>query len=44
MWVYENLDVTLKPGDEVHYWIFAQYNRLGYRKDKQKWTVTGKIY
>ncbi|KAG5863566.1 hypothetical protein JTB14_011937 [Gonioctena quinquepunctata] len=34
-----NPNLKLKVGDVIHYWVFVQYKKLGYRKDAQKWTV-----
>ena len=41
LWSYYNSELQLKIGDEVNYWIFVQYEKLGYRKDNLKWKVTG---
>lgn len=41
-WVIHDPDVKLEVGDTVHFWIFIQHNRLGYRRDGQTWNVTGK--
>lgn len=40
---YFNPDIKLKVGDIIYYWIYIQHNYLGYRKEGQKWQVTGKI-
>lgn len=40
---YEDQEVRLKVGDVVHYWVYVQYNYLGYRKEGQKWQVTGNM-
>lgn len=40
-WTYFNEDLVLKPGDKISYWIFIQHDKSGYRKDNQKWTVSG---
>ncbi|RZC41379.1 Gram-negative bacteria binding protein 2 [Asbolus verrucosus] len=40
MWSYFNDELSLKVGDVVYYWIFIQYDKLGYRKDAQRWNVT----
>ncbi|KAJ3661452.1 hypothetical protein Zmor_005847 [Zophobas morio] len=40
LWSYYNSELQLKIGDEVNYWIFVQYEKLGYRKDNLKWKVT----
>ncbi|CAH2003578.1 unnamed protein product [Acanthoscelides obtectus] len=37
--VYDDSDVSLSVGDVVHYWVFVQHERMGYRKDAQNWTV-----
>ena len=39
-WVIRDLNVHLKPGDTVYYWVFVQTGRLGYRKDGRH-TITG---
>ncbi|KAJ8971184.1 hypothetical protein NQ317_005354 [Molorchus minor] len=36
---YYNPNLVLKKNDEVNYWVYVQYNKLGYRKDEQKWIV-----
>lgn len=40
-WVYLNQDIQLQPGDTIHYWVFGIFNRLGFRRDKQEFKVTG---
>jgi hypothetical protein len=40
-WSYFNKDLKLKAGDVIHYWVFIQFLKLGYRKDNQVWNVTG---
>jgi hypothetical protein len=39
-WSYFNKDLKLKAGDVIHYWVFIQFLKLGYRKDNQVWNVT----
>lgn len=39
---YFDPSISLKVGDKVNYWVFVQYNNLGYRKDKLSWIVSGK--
>lgn len=38
---YFNADLELKLGDEIFFWISIQHDKLSYRKDNQKWIVTG---
>lgn len=38
-WVYYDPNVRLQKGDVIHYWYFVQHNRLGYRKEEQKFQV-----
>ncbi|XP_044269659.1 beta-1,3-glucan-binding protein-like [Tribolium madens] len=40
VWSYFNSDLSLQIGDTVHYWVFVQFEKLGYRKDNVIWTVT----
>nr|XP_023017881.1 beta-1,3-glucan-binding protein-like [Leptinotarsa decemlineata] len=37
---YYNPNMELKINDEVHYWVFVQHKKLGYRRDAQVWKVT----
>lgn len=41
-WVYEKSGVDLKIGDMIHYWVFVQHGRLGYRREGANYTITGK--
>lgn len=39
-WVVEDKKPNLKLGDKIHYWIFAQNNRLGYEREGLTFQVT----
>ncbi|XP_026470533.1 beta-1,3-glucan-binding protein-like [Ctenocephalides felis] len=38
-WTFENKNARLRPGDVLHYWMFVQHERLGYRRDDEKVTI-----
>jgi hypothetical protein len=40
-WVFKDDRVKLKVGDVIYYWLYVQYEGLGYQKLDQSWTVTG---
>lgn len=40
---YFNEDLVLKPGDTINFWLSIQHDKLGYRRDNQKWVVTGAL-
>ncbi|XP_063234625.1 beta-1,3-glucan-binding protein 1-like [Bacillus rossius redtenbacheri] len=40
-WVFEDPRVRLKLNDTIYFWLYVQVDGLGYRRDDQKWTVTG---
>lgn len=45
-WTFIDKTTKLKPGDVIYYWTYVDYNdgerTLGYPKDDQMFTVTGK--
>jgi hypothetical protein len=40
-WVFLDDRLKLKVGDVIYYWLYVQYEGLGYQKLDQSWTVTG---
>lgn len=40
-WIFENKNAQLRPGDVLHYWMFVQHDRLGYRRDDEQVTIAG---
>nr|UFP78247.1 beta-1,3-glucan recognition protein [Melanotus cribricollis] len=40
VWILEFPTTKLKAGDFISYWVFVTHNHLGFRKDRQVWTVT----
>ncbi|XP_069688093.1 beta-1,3-glucan-binding protein-like [Periplaneta americana] len=38
-WVFQDDRIRLKPGDVIYYWLYVQYEGLGYQKLDQTWTV-----
>lgn len=41
-WTFSSKSVELKPGDVINYWTYVIKNGLGYRRDAQQYTVSGK--
>lgn len=39
-WTVHDRSISLRDGDEIHYWIYAQANESTYKKENQTWTVT----
>lgn len=42
-WTFQDLNVAIKNGDVLRYWIYAQVDGANYRKDNQMWTYSRKI-
>jgi hypothetical protein len=40
-WVFQDDRLKLDIGDVIYYWLYVQYEGLGYQKLDQSWTVTG---
>jgi hypothetical protein len=40
-WVFQDDRLKLNIGDVIYYWLYVQYEGLGYQKLDQTWTVTG---
>jgi hypothetical protein len=40
-WTFYDDRLRLKVGDVIYYWLYVQYEGLGYQKLDQTWTVTG---
>ncbi|EZA53410.1 beta-1,3-glucan-binding protein isoform X2 [Ooceraea biroi] len=36
-WTFEDSDVTIRDGDVLYYWIYAQADRQSHRRDQQRW-------
>ncbi|XP_071630436.1 beta-1,3-glucan-binding protein [Temnothorax longispinosus] len=39
-WTFEDPDVTIRNGDVLRYWIYAQADGASYRKNDQRWTYS----
>ncbi|XP_011881196.1 PREDICTED: beta-1,3-glucan-binding protein-like isoform X2 [Vollenhovia emeryi] len=39
-WTFEDLDVTIKNGDVLRYWIYVQADGANHRKNDQRWTYS----
>lgn len=44
LWIFEDTTTELKVGDVINYWLFVEYNGLGYRQDLQKFVIEGNVY
>lgn len=42
-WTFEDPNVTIKNGDVLHYWIYAQTDGTNHRKNDRRWTYLCKI-
>jgi hypothetical protein len=40
-WVFKDDRIKLNVGDVINYWLYVQYEGLGFQKLDQTWTVTG---
>jgi hypothetical protein len=40
-WVYQDDRLRLNIGDVLYYWLYVQYEGLGYQKLDQTWKVAG---
>lgn len=41
LWIHENRNVNVNPGDRVNYWVYAVHNGLGHQLLEQSWTASG---
>ncbi|KAB0799699.1 hypothetical protein PPYR_07579 [Photinus pyralis] len=43
VWVIEDVDVKLNPGDTIYYTFFVNINSVVHRYERQKYTVEGMV-
>jgi hypothetical protein len=42
-WTFEDFNVIMRPGNVLHYWIYAQADEQNHKRDHQSWTYSCKI-